>query len=373
MAAETCRAVTVEMGEPVTLALSPPEEKRWGWFQFPTLSRLADGAIRAGFHMQPDSYEVYTAPDGARDPKYAELPDSYFSTDNGETWAPYGDRDAAAREHDARLAFPDEIRYPVKTANGTVVPYFLEGHVHVAPNGRDLVAIWDGHYARPDGSINERWNCLAYLSHDLGRTWELRGIIDFEPDMRIDALGDLRIGFTEPDFVFLDDETLYAVMRTTDGHECKAIKVCEIRVTPTPEAPAATPDQAAGAEQGSVTWERHYSDREGGTLEREIPFVDGHVHGVVKTYFRNGRVASETPFVNGVTEGPQRIFFPSGQLRRETTWYREHIHGPQTEYDEDGSIVSRQYYRWWVPCSKAEFEADAETDGDSRKGVAVYD
>ena len=277
------------------VVMSPPEEKRWGWFQFPFIRQLADGAIHVTYHMQPDSYEVYTLPDGGRDPKYKDLSDSYFSEDHRKTWRPYHERDPELKKADDRLHgieladgdrvrisrrnppvidnmdlpdpvgtlfsdyeqlrdpghgyrsadLPDELRdqdlfrlpagsdewlqqkakinnphevgRAVTTVNGTVIPVFLEGNVHLSPNGRDLVAIWDGIHQREDGSLDERWGCFSYLSTDGGNTWGLQGIIPYQPDSDYDTYGDLRIGFSEPDFAFIDEQTLLCVMRTTDG------------------------------------------------------------------------------------------------------------------------------------------------------------
>ncbi len=527
------------LGQSTTVAISPPEEKRWGWFQFPSLRQLADGAIHVAYHMQPDSYEVYTLPDGGRDPKYKELSDSYFSEDHGKSWRPYRDRAPELRKADELLNgiglangdrvrisrrnppvidgmdlpepvgtlfsdyeqlrdpghgyrsadLPDELRYQdlfrlpagshewlqqkaeivnphevgraVTTANGTVIPVFLEGNVHLSPNGRDLIAIWDGIHTRTGGTLDERWACFAYLSTDGGNTWNLQGIIPYQPDNAFDSYGDLRIGFSEPDFAFINEETLVCVMRTTDGFgpgptysaiskdlgktwslprvfapngvlprllmldsgplilasgrpgvqlrvsaddgqswsapidlvpvtmvdvcgdtcgytrllasgpdrffivyshfrtknedglDCKAIKVCEVRVetscTPASDVPQ-LPD-------GEVIWERHYHGDTGDRLFREIPRIDGEVNGIVKTWFQTGTLAAESTIRDGKANGPQRIYYPNGQLRRETTFKNNVKHGPETEYNEHGIITRHLYYRGWVPCTRQEFYA----------------
>lgn len=66
--------------DPVPVALSKPNEKRWGFFQFPAFSPLPDGRILLCFSMQPDSVAAY----GNRTAKYV-------STDGGRTWNVFDD------------------------------------------------------------------------------------------------------------------------------------------------------------------------------------------------------------------------------------------------------------------------------------------
>ena len=67
--------VIVELGKPVVLAVSRVGEKRWGFHQFPALSRLPDGRIFCMFSYQTDAVVSYGNP--AR---------TYVSSDDGVTW-----------------------------------------------------------------------------------------------------------------------------------------------------------------------------------------------------------------------------------------------------------------------------------------------
>lgn len=67
--------VTVELGAPVVVAVSRVGERRWGFHQFPALSRLPDGRVFCMFSYQPDAVASYGNP--AR---------KYVSSDDGVTW-----------------------------------------------------------------------------------------------------------------------------------------------------------------------------------------------------------------------------------------------------------------------------------------------
>lgn len=67
--------VTVEIGAPAVVAVSRVGEKRWGFHQFPALSRLPDGRIVCTFSKQKDAVASY----GGAAPTYA-------SRDGGATW-----------------------------------------------------------------------------------------------------------------------------------------------------------------------------------------------------------------------------------------------------------------------------------------------
>jgi len=67
--------VTVELGAPAVVAVSRVGEKRWGFHQFPALSRLPDGRIFCMFSYQPDAVASYGIP--AR---------RFTSSDAGVTW-----------------------------------------------------------------------------------------------------------------------------------------------------------------------------------------------------------------------------------------------------------------------------------------------
>lgn len=73
--------VNVEMGGPTIVAISKAGETRWGFHQFPSLSRLPDGKILCQISSQLDAVCCY----GNKAP-------TFVSSDHGETWQPFENR-----------------------------------------------------------------------------------------------------------------------------------------------------------------------------------------------------------------------------------------------------------------------------------------
>lgn len=67
--------LTVRLSDPAVVALSDAGETRWGYHQFPTLSRLPDGRLLVTFNDRPDRDDAYGTPGPA-----------YVSGDGGQTW-----------------------------------------------------------------------------------------------------------------------------------------------------------------------------------------------------------------------------------------------------------------------------------------------
>jgi antitoxin component YwqK of YwqJK toxin-antitoxin module len=75
------------------------------------------------------------------------------------------------------------------------------------------------------------------------------------------------------------------------------------------------------------------SDEHGGRyVGKEVPWLNGKMHGVVKTFHPNGNVSSETEYVNGLAHGKMRSLSLDGKLRREGTMKDGKRHGTVTEY-----------------------------------------
>lgn len=70
------RAV-VEVSEPAVIALSAAGESRWGYHQFPIVSRLPDGRVLATFYAQDDSVAAHGR---------SAVP-AFVSADEGRTWS----------------------------------------------------------------------------------------------------------------------------------------------------------------------------------------------------------------------------------------------------------------------------------------------
>lgn len=260
----------VTISEPILVAESPAEERRWGYYQFPVLDRMVDGRIAVTFHVHPDSVRSYGLE--------AERPNRGVSGDGGKTWRltsgaeptaglllPNGDRlrivtprpyatggltlpnpvgqligtygkqtytlyrvrelpeplraihlarlpkgAPSWREERAALLDADALRYSLEG----LFPIVWWGDMKVAPDKSLIAGIYPGLL---DGDPSRKGGTFFYQSMDAGRSWRIRGLILYRPDLNADPQGQDRDGFTEPAFEILRDGTLLAVLRTTDG------------------------------------------------------------------------------------------------------------------------------------------------------------
>ena len=260
----------VRMLDPVVVTMGPPEEKRWGFYQFPHLERWADGRIAVRFSVHPDAAESYGLP--------ATLPNLYVSSDEGRTWQPHTGQSPSGglqlpNGDRLRMLMPRpvpvselQLPQPVGTRTGTyrgeaytlyrlaelprrlqgvyfsrlaqggnswieeqsslhdsvalryalrgIFPVFWAGDIRIERGGGLLAGIYPGYL---EGDPNNPSNIFFYSSSDNGRSWEVRGRIRYLPDLQADPRGAKRDGFTEPAFIILADGSMLCVMRTTDG------------------------------------------------------------------------------------------------------------------------------------------------------------
>lgn len=258
--------------EPFVLGVAAKPEG-WGYFQFPTIVRAADGELFAKWAMHPDSVKAYG--------KHHNV--WLSSTDRGRTWRatpiervepalgvalPNGDRleihtpvpadvtklqlppvvgstienytkqvrnfyrheqlPAASQgvylrrlargvsqwtiEH-AELIDPGALRY---TLEG-LLPIVWWGDIRVAADGSLYAGVYPGYYLNADGTANTQMAASIFHSTDQGRSWQITGRIPYEPDVNLDPKGAQRSGFTEPAFEILADGSFLCILRTTDG------------------------------------------------------------------------------------------------------------------------------------------------------------
>jgi len=112
-------APKLQLGKPVVVAVSAPNETRWGFTQFPSFSPLPDGRILLVYADDEDASETH----GSRAP-------GFVSADQGATWAPFKDELIPSRPHFSVtpayngefFTVPSVHYHNVKTA-GTVLPH----------------------------------------------------------------------------------------------------------------------------------------------------------------------------------------------------------------------------------------------------------
>lgn len=79
---------TVQLDEPSLISKSAPDESRWGFHQFPALTRLPDGRIIIMWADAEDASETH----GGQS-------ESKVSGDGGKTWRPFSGPPAPIRPH----------------------------------------------------------------------------------------------------------------------------------------------------------------------------------------------------------------------------------------------------------------------------------
>lgn len=264
-------AIHVAFGAPSIVSVATKPEA-WGFFQFPSITRAADGALTASWSMQPDSIKSYGKASIGR----------ATSRDGGKTWdlletdpltlggllLPSGDRIAIAtpeaiKTEDLRLPKPvgegsenyskaqrlfyrhselppirqgvfikrlprgasqwvtehAELRDPIalRYSLSGLFPIVWWGDLRVAPDKSVIAGIYPGFQLKEDGTADPRMGVFFYRSTDEGRSWTILGRITYQADLKADPRGEERGGFTEPAFDILNDQTFLCVMRTSDG------------------------------------------------------------------------------------------------------------------------------------------------------------
>jgi hypothetical protein len=271
----------LRLGDPVVVSRAPLGLTGWGPWQFPSIERLNDGLLHAGFHANQDSAKDY-----GKSGKHA------LSSDDGRTWREVpdqpddsgvllsnGDRLRAVTPRsrptaDLRLpppvgsmkgsyggtftmydpaALPEGLRgkwrflrrkpgsHAAVEETATVripgeVQWAAEGvlcfpwmwRMRVAPDG----TLWGPYYGPPRptrGGPADKWQVQILRSLDHGRSWDTVSEIFYQPDPDADPRWDQWDGFTEPNLGFPRDGSLLCFLRTTDGHGIGPLYWCRSR------------------------------------------------------------------------------------------------------------------------------------------------
>jgi hypothetical protein len=265
----------IELGEPVTVAVAPPDVRGWGPYQFPGLERLPDGAIQLSFHVEADSATAYGKPaaravsaDEARTWKL--LPREAAGDGTAAAWQqpplrlPNGDTIWAVQQRPLEVA---SLKLPVEPigrfSNYTDVAYYriadlppecadgwylmrlpaggvaprkeratvrLPGELRcvtervmprpwlqtlfLAPDRSIWAVQYDTRLA--DGGFKKHWWAMILRSTDGGRSFDLWSEIPYMPDAVADPKASARGGFTEPTICFMADGAAICLLRTTD-------------------------------------------------------------------------------------------------------------------------------------------------------------
>lgn len=271
--------VLLELLDPVTIALAPPDTRQWGPYQFPGLERLVDGRLQVSFQVGADSatavgvppMQAVSADEGktwtvlplAKDTTGAvNCTQAPLELDNGERiqikmipplkadalrlpsapvgqFVSYGHRFAYYRPDDLAPAArdgwrlfrfavdgrpPEEgwvtMRYPgelrVVTEGVLPRPWYTGHRLLRAPDN----SVWAiGEDCRlVDGKFRDKWAVTVLRSTDRGHSFDLWSEIPYIPEPAADSKAAERNGFTEPCVHFMRDGSIVCLLRTTDGN-----------------------------------------------------------------------------------------------------------------------------------------------------------
>ena len=263
-------AFKIELKEPDVIVVAD-KPQGWGYYQFPTISRLKDGALHAEWSLHldaiqsyglnevgsaistdgktwqpgvPDSSRItgYTLPGGdmikVSDPVPVKVSELKMPAPLGKTDFKYRKTNFTFyRIHDlpegrngvyikrltkgqsqwkleqASLYDPQGVRHSSKD----LVPVVWWGDIHTMTDGSLLAGIYPGYYIKDNGEVDKQIGVVFYRSTDDGRSWKIQSRIPFTPDTSIDSMAKDRIGFTEPAYEVLSDGSLLCVIRSADG------------------------------------------------------------------------------------------------------------------------------------------------------------
>jgi antitoxin component YwqK of YwqJK toxin-antitoxin module len=85
-------------------------------------------------------------------------------------------------------------------------------------------------------------------------------------------------------------------------------------------------------------YQRRWKNRQ---PRRIVPWVNDRVHGIVRTYYRDGKVASETPFVRGRQHGVSKAYDQDKRVIQVTPFRLGKRHGTEVIYWRDSRKVRR--------------------------------
>lgn len=258
---------TVELGAPIMVAQAEKEEK-WGYFQFPVISRNEDGFLTVKWQMNADSYSAYGK----------SINGLMISKDEGQTWLPTSkryiskmrrrletsdgyllqERTPAAKDIHSYAVFPRPVNSnPIKgydfyfekdlpndlrgvylTTKSSDTETLTNFHAQIYdPNllrcaqNDNLAVVWWGDIRRMKNGVlvagvyggfcqGEDGKVLNspitfYRSQDGGKNWFFLSRILYRDERGNETIPfDGRDGFCEPTFEILNDGTFLCVMRS---------------------------------------------------------------------------------------------------------------------------------------------------------------
>ena len=80
-------------------------------------------------------------------------------------------------------------------------------------------------------------------------------------------------------------------------------------------------------------------------LQKETPYQDGEIHGVMKTYYESGVLKKETPYVKNEKHGLQISYYESGNIESKTQYKKDKLDGYRRDYYLTGKLCKERFYK----------------------------
>lgn len=261
--------LSVCLGQPAVVSVAD-KPLGWGYHQFPKIARLDDGHIGIKWSMHADSilsygkaaYGVAVSEDGHQWQPVAELPGEFgavavqdgsrikihtpeaVSISAEKMPVPVAENFDKTRklkrlyyrhselperfqgiyllrqppgnidwyEERATLADAAALRY----SRGGLMPVVWWGDIRQEADGALMAGIYPGYSVDERGKVEIKSGVFFYRSYDAGHSWNIVSRIPYRPDHGSDPVASDRVGFTEPAFHILSDDTYLCILRTSD-------------------------------------------------------------------------------------------------------------------------------------------------------------
>ena len=73
-----------------------------------------------------------------------------------------------------------------------------------------------------------------------------------------------------------------------------------------------------------------------GEIKLKQPIVENQIHGIAKSYYRNGRILSVVPYFHGIPNGTVLMYDPSGEICLQATYTEGRLNGSVVRYFTNG-------------------------------------
>ncbi len=97
-----------------------------------------------------------------------------------------------------------------------------------------------------------------------------------------------------------------------------------------------------------------------GVVMSEENYLNGKLHGVVRNYYKNGKMTEEAIYKNNIRNGYSKVYTESGSLIEEVSYLNGKLEGEGKYYDLKGQLKEKGMYKDGKRSGKWEYYMDGE-------------